>query len=74
MRRDAIRSSEGRHQEVGRDWSKFLEDMEDIMKEWELEEQEEWYEDLEGDSPYKKLGFLRTKYLKESRITSRSKK
>ena len=56
------------------DWSKFLGDMEDITKEWELEEQEEWYEDLEGESPYEKLVFLRTKYLKESRITSKSKK
>ena len=56
------------------DWSKFLGDMENIMKEWEIEEQEEWYKDLEGNLPYEKLIFLRTKYLKESRITSRSKK
>ena len=56
------------------DWTKFLGDMEDITKEWELEEQEGWYKDLEGDTAYKKMISLRTKYLKESNISSRSKK
>ena len=56
------------------DWTKFLGDIEDITKEWELEEQEGWYKDLEEDTAYKKMISLTTKYLKESNISSRSKK
>ena len=39
-----------------------------------MEEQEGWYKDLEGDTAYKKMISLRTKYLKESNISARSKK
>ena len=48
--------------------------MEEVTKDWEPEEEKEWYKDLEEDTAYKKLISLQTKYLKESKITSRSKK
>ena len=56
------------------DWTKFLGDMEQIRDEWEPKEQVRWYRDLEGDTAYEKLTSLRAQYLKESRITAKSKK